>query len=149
SNSPVVWSQPTVVVFFAASVLLLIDLRASQAQEPGVAETQMRKDLVTAATKIHDLAVKGYMKSGGGNSTYTFDGVLQAKRDLFAAKLDLCDTKDKRVKTYEEKVADAAAWEDYVVKSARMASFPEIYTEKAKAYLLKSKIELEQAKKAK
>jgi outer membrane protein TolC len=78
--------------------------------------------------------------------------VHQAKTDLLAARLDLAEKKEDRIKICEEAVQDAEAWENRVVDRFNKGEIDGpngIDVDRSRAYVLEIRIALEKAKAAK
>jgi hypothetical protein len=69
----------------------------------------------------------------------TFAQVQQTKADLFAARLDLAEKKEDRIKICEGHVKDAEAWEQSVRKRAETSRELGIASFQAQAYVLETR----------
>jgi len=100
---------------------------------------------LVSAEKVHALAFKGFLMQGKG---YTFDSLMQAKASLLSARLDLCETKQKRIIVYEETLKDLTKLEK-LVDEMPLAGTHEIELERVKLFQLEIQIAIEKLKNAK
>ncbi|GEM_PF-4322850 len=106
---------------------------------------QLLQERVALAEKLHDLALIGYR---GGDQKFSFAVVYDAKAKLLAARLDLAETKEQRIKIYEDMVKDAADHEKAVLQLEKAGGRSRFDVLNAKVYHLERRIALERAKAA-
>ncbi len=68
---------------------------------------ELKEQRLVLLVKIHRFALEGWKQ---GIPTFTLAQVYQAQTDLFAARLDLAEKKEDRIKICEAAVKDAEAW---------------------------------------
>jgi hypothetical protein len=95
--------------------------------------------------KIHEFALNALQQ---GDPKITVAHVHQTKVNLLAARLDLAEKKEDRIKICEEAVKNAVAWEESVRKRVAVGNESGIRTLQAQAYVLDTRIALEKAKAA-
>lgn len=78
-----------------------------------------------------------------------FDQVRKTTLDVFAARLDLAETKDDRIKICEEMVNEAVEWEKSVKEQVKQGQAAALDAIKAEAHVVTTRIALEKAKAAK
>jgi hypothetical protein len=128
-----------VTVGFLFLVLLLVaESGAWEAKKVGGNKKlrTLREERLDTVTKIHDAVLKWQLP---------IEQVHQAKLAIHSAKLDLCETKEQRLKVYQDTVDDAREWEKRAERNALNETLAIDFL-KAKGFRLEMEIGLEKFK---
>lgn len=92
--------------------------------------------------EIHDLTVSGF-KMASTRESYTVERVHSSKAALATARLEMCSSRQERVKTQEAIIKDLEEWREFVEDQTKKGKVAQIDLLKARAFLLDQKIALE------
>lgn len=129
-----------VCVFLAGAA---VGAPAANAEQPGKIK-ELREKRIAVLKEIVEVTEKTYK---GGQ--VAFDQVVKARLDLLQAQLDASETKEDRIRLLGEMVKQAEALEKAVAKRFEAKEVGRVDVLKAAAFVLETKIALEQAKAAK
>jgi outer membrane protein TolC len=104
---------------------------------------ELLQERLATVVRIHKAVVEGYTQGVAG---ITLDDLHQAEVTVQNARLDLCETKQDRIKVHEDMVNEAEQWHKFIEKVAQRGQASPVELLKAKAYLLETRIGLERAK---
>lgn len=113
------------------------------AEEPGKIK-ELREKRIAVLKEIVEITEKTYKGGQVG-----FDQVVKARLDLLQAQLDASATKEDRIRLLGEVVEHAESLEKAVAKLFEAKQVGRVDALKAQAFVLETKITLEQAKTAK
>lgn len=136
-----------ILMFAAAACSVWLATGSNASSQPNTNRKDKLKQLLqerlALAEKMHGLVNTGYR---GGDQKYSFAVVHDAKVKWLAARLDLTETKEQRIKVHGDMVRDAAEYEQVVsqVHNAGGGSYVDVLN--AKVYHLERLIALERAK---
>lgn len=110
-----------------------------------VADTikQLLQERLAIVVKIHKAVVEGHSIAP---AAVTLDDVHQAEVAVQSARLELCETKQDRIKAHETTVKEAEQWQVLVGKLGQGGEATPVDLLKAQAYLLEARIGFEKAK---
>jgi outer membrane protein TolC len=115
--------------------------RAADQAESGDRIKPLLKERLGTLKDIYDALVTAQARGAA-----SLDDVQQARGAVLRAQLDLCDTKEERVKLLESIVKEAREWEQTARKSVRSGSSPPIDGMRATLARLDAELALEKAK---
>jgi outer membrane protein TolC len=115
---------------------------ADDKAEPSDKIKELKEKRLAVLVKISDI-LEERQRNG---IVLHFDAVHKAKVDVLAARLDLAETKEDRIKVCEEAVKEATEWEAILKQSVEGGFASPIDLLKAQAATLESRIALEKAK---
>jgi hypothetical protein len=125
-------------------MIVCIPGRHSRAEEKAETKDRMKELLterVTVARAIHEQLVEKFAR-GGGN----IEAVHRAKIALLQAQLGLAETREDRLKIYEEMVKDAKDWEQRALRNVEKGAWEPLDFLAAKSYRIDVEIGLEKVK---
>ncbi len=148
SRRPASTARQFVLAVTFLSVFFLMGNSTFAQDKPGSGDKikELKEKRLVLLVKTHEIAVLLWQQN---DPKITFAQVQQTKADLFAARLDLAEKKEDRIKICEGHVKDAEAWEQSVRKRAETSRELGIASFQAQAYVLETRIALEKAKAAK
>ena len=139
--------SPSLASLLAACCAVMLCLASApnaRAQDPSTdspALKQLLKERLAILTMIYESQAEGH-KQG----VISFDKVQEAQLAMLEAKLELCDTKEERLKVHEE-IVDAAKKSVQVAEELyKSAQAPQSEWLAAKVRVLDAQIRLERAK---
>ena len=139
-------AMPILLIAVAVLTGWLLSATRLDSQQQGVQKDnvkQLLQERLSLVEKLHDVALAGFNR---GDQRFNFAAVRGAKVRLLEARLDLAETKEKRIKIHEEMVKDAAEIENVISQLAKSSrAFPGEELD-AKIYRLERQIALERAK---
>ena len=121
-------------------VLLALGPTARAEQPEGL--KQLKEKRLALLLKIHEATKKGQRI----DPAMPPDQVRKTMVDVFAAKLDLAETKADRIKIWEEAVKYAQEWEKQVKEMRKNGFAAPVDLLNAEAYVLEARIGLEKAR---
>jgi RNA polymerase sigma factor (sigma-70 family) len=104
---------------------------------------KLKEERLALLEKIHDTALKLW-RSGAA----TEEHVHKAMVDVLAARLDLAEKTEDRIKVLKEAVAQAEEWEKTIARTNQQGLVAQSAYLKAQAFTLETRIALEKAKAA-
>jgi proline dehydrogenase len=107
---------------------------------------ELKESRLVLLEKIHRFAIEALKQ---GDPKITFAQVHQTQAGLLAARLDLAEKKEDRIKICEDAVNNAEAWQESVRRLVETGRESGIRILQAQAYVLETRIALEKAKAAK
>jgi len=128
-------------------ILTLSVAEGTVAQDENTANDEIKallKERLAIVTTIYEQRLEAH-KQG----ETSLENVLEARADLLSARLELCETKDQRVKLHEEMVRLAGESLSALEGLSKAGVIPQVEFLKAKLQLIKARIALERAKAAK
>ncbi len=129
----------------AAVPLLIIGLGMTPTAAGNVAQPEKIQKLLEEQRAVLkeavQLAVREYR-----TGRVDFDSVLELRRDLLIAELELAANREERIKLHEEFVELANEFEKVATERFRSGQGTQVNVLKAKAAVLQSRIDLERAK---
>jgi len=137
---PVVLAVPFLIAF-----LLCNSAFADEKGGAGNTLKELKEKRLVLLEKAREFALKGYQENA---TKFTPNQVHLALQALLAARLDLAQTREDRIKICEEAIKDAEAWEKIVIGRVKAGDESAIWNFKAQALVLETRITLEQIKAA-
>ena len=129
----------------AAVPLLIIGLGMAPTATGNIAQPEKIQKLLEEQRAVLkeavQLAVREYR-----TGRVDFDSVLELRRDLLIAELELAASREERIKLLEEFAELANEFEKFATERFRSGQGTQVDVLRAKAALLKSQIDLERAK---
>src|SRR6185295_1932991 len=111
--------------------VLLVGVQFATAAEKDDKIKKLFEQRVALRTEIVTLVTAAY-RQGSTN----FDQVLEAQASLLSAKLDLCETKNQRIKIYDEMVRNAETSLELAKRSFQASEATRVDVLKGEAHLL-------------
>ena len=101
---------------------------------------ELLQERLATLVKIHIAVAEGYKQLASG---ITLDDLHQAEVAVQLARLDLCESKQDRIKVYDDMVNEAEQWQNVIEKIVIASQAPAFELLKAKAYLLQNNLDLQ------
>lgn len=132
--------------FVGLTLALVLGAVAVVLADEGVAShddtiKELLKKRLVVLTNVHDLQMKSHEV---GVAHYR--QVVEDQKAMFNAQLDLCDTKEDRIRVHQEVVKVAKEMSQYMIAVAKTGRAKQVDVLKAEAYLIETQIALERAK---
>lgn len=135
----------SLVLISPAACVLMLALggnlaRTAEEGQPSDQVRELLKERLVIVAEIYEITLKEFQ-----SGQISIDQVFQARISLLTAKLDLCETKEDRIRVHREMVKQAEDWLQVVTKLFAASQATRVDVLKAKAQLLEARIGLEKS----